>query len=216
MPQMYWLDIGSSVGTVYRHTYTLNRVYTRPILPLGQTDASPTPEEVRVFRGLAVRYEALGIAWWDYAWTSFDEVWPAVSGAYAPSTAPPLGYPTLSEGSGGDDVLWMQEHLAREYPAQLTTGLFGPLTLGLLRAFQLRHGLAVTGRTDAATWRALLRVVPVVTPWSVTATSGRARAGMPPAAGAAPQSAALPARAFEIPEIGSARAPIGASHREPR
>ncbi len=37
LPQMYWRDIGTSVGTVYWHTYTVNRIYRRPIRPLGQT-----------------------------------------------------------------------------------------------------------------------------------------------------------------------------------
>ncbi len=36
-PQMYWKDIGQSVDTVYANTYIANRVYGRPIFPLGQT-----------------------------------------------------------------------------------------------------------------------------------------------------------------------------------
>ena len=36
-PQMYWLDIGTSVDAVYAHTLSFNRVYGRTIIPLGQT-----------------------------------------------------------------------------------------------------------------------------------------------------------------------------------
>jgi len=215
MPQMYWRDIGLGVGAVYRHTYTLNRIYRRPVFPLGQTYGSPLVEEMQSFRGLAVRYGAPGISWWDYAWTSAGGLWQAVSGSYASSGAPPLGYPVLAQSAKGDAVLWMQEHLAREFPAQRTTGLFGPLTRGLLRAFQARHGLPVTGGTDAATWRALLRLPPVATPWSASATIASVNTRARRATAFAPPSASLPARRYEIPAVGSDRASAGASHREP-
>jgi peptidoglycan hydrolase-like protein with peptidoglycan-binding domain len=110
-------------------------------------------------------------------------------------------------------VLWLQEHLAREFPEQRTTGLFGSLTFGLLRAFQSRHRLPVTGSTDTETWRALLRLPPVSTPWAVAATGARRRAGAAP--GAAPASASLPAHGYEIPQVGSDRARRGASPAEP-
>src|SRR5262249_12531877 len=34
-PQMYWMDIGTSVNAVYEHTYAYNNVYRREIDPLG-------------------------------------------------------------------------------------------------------------------------------------------------------------------------------------
>jgi hypothetical protein len=205
MPQMYWREIASGLGTVFRHTYTGNRIYRRPIFPLGQTSGSPPAEEIQLFRGLAVRYGCPGISWWDYAWTSAEASWSAISGLYVSGGAPPLGYPSLGVGSQGDAVLWLQEHLARDYPGQRTTGLFGSLTLGFLRAFQARHHLPVTGSTDAATWRALLRLAPVATPWAVsagTATTSLAMHG--------PASASLPARRYEIRELGSDRASANA------
>jgi peptidoglycan hydrolase-like protein with peptidoglycan-binding domain len=215
MPQMYWVDIGRGVGTVFRHTYTGNRIYRRPIYPLGQTYGSPPAGEIQLFRGLDVRYGAPGISWWDYAWASADDFWPAISGLYAPAWAPPLGYPALGLGSSGDAVLWMQEHLAREFPIQRTTGLFGPLTLDVLRAFQGRHRLPVTGWTDPATWRALLRLHPVATAWSASANAARANARAGQGAAFAPQSASLPPRRREIAEVGSDRAASGNSHAEP-
>ena len=213
MPQMYWVEIGLGPGSVFRHTYTENRIYRRPIYPLGQTYGSAPAGDIQLFRGLAVRYGAPGISWWDYAWTSAEGIWPTLGGLYTQAGAPPLGYPGLGQGSSGDAVLWMQEHLAREFPNQRTTGLFGPLTLGILRAFQERHGLAVTGRTDAATWRELLRLDPIATAWSAAASSAATRRRRRGAFG--PASASLPARRYEIPEVGSDRAHAGRSHGEP-
>ena len=208
MPQMYWLEIGSGTGTVFRHTYTGNRIYGRAIYPLGQTSGSPAGE-IQLFRGLAVRYQCPGISWWDYAWTSAEGSWSSIGNLHPSVEAPSLGYPALQVGSRGDAVVWLQQHLAREFPGQPTTGLFGALTLGFLRAFQAQHRLPVTGGTDAATWRALLRLRPVATPWSVAARAARAGA-----ATRAPQSASQPARRYEIREIGSDRAPA-ASPTEP-
>jgi hypothetical protein len=212
MPQMYWLEIGIGVGTVFRHTYTDNRVYRRPIYPLGQTFGSPPAEEVRLFRGLAVRYGAPGVSWWDYAWTSAEGSWPVLSGLYTPAGAPPLGYPVLRQGSRGDSVLWMQEHLARELPAQTTDGIFGPLTLSLLRAFQARHRLNVSGATDTATWQALLRLRPVATAWNGSASRVDTNAGTRRGGAAGPRSASLPPHGYEIPEVGSNR-PTGRGAR---
>ena len=201
MPQMYWVEIGSGVGTVFHHTYTGNRIYRRPVYPLGQTYGSPPSSDIQLFRGLAVRYGSPGISWWDYAWTSAEGYWPALSGLYAPAGAPALGYPALGSGSSGDAVLWMQEHLAREFPSQRTTGLFGPQTLGYLRAFQARNGLPASGSTDTATWQALLRLNPVATAWSSAGRAARAGSGAP-----ATRSASLPARGYEIRAVGSDRA----------
>jgi hypothetical protein len=212
MPQMYWREIGGEVGVVYRRSYTYNRIYRRPVIPLGQTFGSPLLEEIRVFRGLAVRYRAPGIAWWDYAWASADAGWLAIGGSYAPAEAAPLGYPTLTEGSTGDPVVWLQEHLARAFAAQRVTGLFGGETFALLRAFQAHAGLSATGRTDASTWRALLRLASVAVPWGGSGTSARRGARQQ----TAPLSAFLPARGHEIRAVGTNRAPVGRVLGEPR
>jgi hypothetical protein len=205
MPQMYWAEIGVDAPTVFRHTYAENRIYRRPIYPLGQTFGAPPPEEVRLFRGLAVRYGALGISWWDYAWTSANGYWPAVSGVYTPAGAPPLGYPVLAQGSRGDAVLWMQEHLAREFRAEGTDGIFGALTVSLLRAFQARHRLEVTGATDKATWQALLHIRPVATAWTASASRVERSAGTRWQAALGPRSASLPPHGPKLPEVGSNR-----------
>jgi hypothetical protein len=215
MPQMYWRDIGSSIETVYNHTYTYNRIYGRPIVPLGQTDSGVTAAEAELFRGLDVRYQAAGIAWWDYAWTSVDSVWSGILGFYTSVAAvQPLGYPLLSPGSNGDDVVRLQELLARVFPYQRVTGTFGSETRADLDRFQAIHGLYQSGSTDAATWRALLTLRPVSQSWVAGSSpdtggapigrGGRgARSRRAAVSGGAPISAKLPPVADEIrPEPG--------------
>jgi hypothetical protein len=221
LPQMYWKDINGSPDTVFHHTYTYNRIYKRSIFPLGQTYGSPAIGDLQQFRGLAVRYRARGISWWDFAWTSAAGFWSAIDGFFSPvSVVAPLREPVLGSGDKGDAVLWMQEHLARAYRSQLTTGLFGAQTLGNLRAFQARRGLPASGRTDVATWRALLRLPAVATNWSGSgsriARVARGAHGSSFTGGtAAPASASLRALGYEIPELGAQRAPTDAAHAEP-
>jgi hypothetical protein len=213
LPQMYWRDIGSSVSAVYRHTYLDNRIYRRPIRPLGQTDTS-RGNEISLFRGLSVAYHAAGLSWWDYAWTSANGLWPAVSGLYA-SVGPfsSAGVPVLHYGSQGDMVLWMQELLKSAIPSQRRTGTFAAETLRNLRRFQVRHRIPATGQTGPRTWRALLRLPVSGVHW---ASDARAAQGRPRRFPGAPQSARLPALAYEIQKPS---APDGAptrSRRRPR
>ncbi len=201
LPQMYWRDIGTSVQAVYAHTYSVNRIYRRPIRPLGETYNGATASEIELFRGMSVAYHAGGLSWWDFAWTSARGLWSALDGPYTPvARTPPLGYPLLRYGSQGDTVLWMQELLASAIPSQRTTGNFASETLANLRAFQVRHGIPATGETGPRTWRALLRLPAVRVSWAATAHSSRR--SQTPGAGSrvapAPQSATLPARKNEI------------------
>jgi peptidoglycan hydrolase-like protein with peptidoglycan-binding domain len=199
LPQMYWRDIGSHVGTVYRHTYLDNGIYRRPIRPLGQTDAGASPSQIALFRGLSVYYHAGGLSWWDYAWTSAGGLWSAVNGLYtAVSSLPPVGVPILKYGSAGDMVLWMQELLKSAIHSQRTTGLFASQTRANLRSFQRRHGIPATGQTGPLTWRALLRLHVARVRWAA-ADAGAARGGRHRWLRARePQSAHLPAVAYEI------------------
>jgi peptidoglycan hydrolase-like protein with peptidoglycan-binding domain len=82
------------------------------------------------------------------------------------TVTPNTSYPELSSGSKGDQVLWMQEHLASAIPTQETTGKFDSQTTANLDAFQTAHGIAASGVTDAATWAALLALPPVVVDWT--------------------------------------------------
>ena len=196
LPQMYWRDIGASVDAVFRHTYATNRIYARPIHPLGQTDHSSADEIVR-FRAMTVRYGAGGISWWDFARTSANGLWRAIGAPFdSVKGVRRPGFRVLERGDAGDDVLWLQQHLASTARRQRITGFFGPQTSHNLRAFQSRRRLPATGRADRRTWRRLRRLRPVRVAWrKAHATGARLR---PP-----PRSASLPAVAYEIPSLGS-------------
>jgi peptidoglycan hydrolase-like protein with peptidoglycan-binding domain len=172
-PQMYWKAIGNSVDTTYANTFISNRVYGRPIVPLGQTYEGPSSADLVRFREEAPLYGAKGISFWDFQETS-GAGWKALSESLAPlsSVTPNPTYSELSQGSKGDPVLWMQEHLASSIPTQATTGIFDSTTKTNLEQFQSAHGISPTGRTEAATWQALLALPPVTVDWTENGPKG--------------------------------------------
>lgn len=198
-PQMYWKTIGTSVREVYDHTYLWNRLYERPIYPLGQTYFAPGTRAIRLFRRFAESY-GLAPSWWSWQETSGRE-WGALGAltdgpvaGYRPVTA----HPVLRRGARGDHVVWAQQHLvAAGSPNLPVTGFFGRLTRGAVRRFQESRGLTVDGVLGSSTWRRLLRVSPVRVQWS--ARPSRAGASRAAGFGRAPLSASLPARANEVP-----------------
>lgn len=207
IPQVYWHAIGVSVGEADRHTIRYNRVYKRPIYPLGQTyrDAGgrPTRKQIRKFRRLAISFDFHGISWWDWQETTRKQ-WRAL-GQEVDKGVPGVrrgasNYPDLSIGSKGDLVVWAQEHL-RGAGAQLrVTGLFGRKTYRAVKGFQRKNGLRVDGVIGAPTWRKLMRVDPDMVNWSRRRSGPGKRS---PANGpAAPRSASLPAVRYEIPSTG--------------
>jgi Putative peptidoglycan binding domain len=169
LPQMYWHDIGASVDTVYANTYIANRIYGRPIFPLGQTYGGVSSAEVLRFREEAVDYGATGSSFWDWQETSAT-LWKTLAEPLAPLTTvtPNTSYPELASGSKGDQVLWLQEHLADAVPTEETTGVFGTATTTNLEAFQTAHGITPSGVAEAATWAALLALPPVAVDWTGT------------------------------------------------
>jgi Putative peptidoglycan binding domain len=172
-PQMYWKDIGISVDTVYANTYIANRIYGRPIFPLGQTYGGVSSSDLLRFREEAVDYGATGTSYWDWQETPATG-WRTLAAPLAPLTSvtPNASDPELSSGAKGDQVLWLQEHLASAVPAQETTGTFASETTANLRAFQAAHALPASGRADAATWAALLALPPVAVNWTGGGPSG--------------------------------------------
>jgi Putative peptidoglycan binding domain len=172
-PQMYWHDIGVSVDTVYANTYIGNRIYARPIFPLGQTYGGVSTSDELRFREEAVDYGATGLSFWDWQETPASG-WSTLAAPLVPLTSvtPNTTYPQLSSGSKGDPVLWMQEHLASATPAQPTTGNFSSQTTANLKAFQTARGIPPSGVTDAATWTALLALPPVAVNWTGGGPSG--------------------------------------------
>jgi hypothetical protein len=201
-PQMYWKAIGTSVRTVYEHTYLFNRLWGRPIYPIGQTYEAPGRADLIRFRRFAQSFGDLPPSWWDWQETS-TRGWSALAAATA---GPIVGYrpvptqPILKRGSKGDLVVWAQEHLDGAGLVLPVTGIFGKQTYAAVRSFQLSHGLQPDGAIGATTWQALLAIEPIPQPWS--GTSGNAAGGgaatsrtIPPSR---PLSASLPAKADEI------------------
>ena len=172
-PQMYWKDIGQSVDTVYANTYVANRMYGRPIFPLGQTYGGVSSSDLLRFREEALDYGATGTSYWDWQETPAAG-WSTLATALTPLTSvvPNTSYPELSSGGKGDQVLWMQEHLASAIPAQETTGYFGSQTSTDVKAFQSAHAIAPSGVVEAATWSALLALPPVAVNWTGGGPSG--------------------------------------------
>jgi Putative peptidoglycan binding domain len=176
-PQMYWKDIGVSVAHIFEVTYEQNLVYERPIEPLGQTYESPSSSEMVAFRSLANAYGASGLSWWDWQETT-STGWKALTEPLNPELkvpSPEDTAPLLKERARGDQVLWMQEHLASAISTQEITGVFDATTAANLKSFQTAHGLPATGEADAGTWGDLLALSPVAVTWTGnTASAARA------------------------------------------
>ena len=201
-PQMYWRAIGTSVRAVYEHTFLFNRIYDRPLYPLGQTYGGAPRKEIVRFRRFAESYGGLAPSWWDWQETS-NSGWDALGTSI---DGPVLGYrpvadhPLLKRGSRGDMVVWAQQHLQAAAEPQLpVTGIFGKRTRSAVRSFQAGQGLPVDGAIGTDTWRSLLNFDPVRPRWAGRrakrgsgATASRA---LPPRR---PLSASLPAKAYEI------------------
>jgi peptidoglycan hydrolase-like protein with peptidoglycan-binding domain len=167
LPQVYWKDIGDSVDVAMQHTYVHNRVYGRPIFPLGQSYSDPPPEEIVRFRQLAPVYGSSGLSFWSWQ-ASTDRGWQAIGAPIQPLTGytPSQDLPLLSKGKKGDETLWMQEHLAAADPTTPMNGIFDAATDTALRNFQAQRSLTVNGQTDGPTWQALLALTPVQPAWA--------------------------------------------------
>ena len=210
-PQMYWKDIGTSVDTVFSHTYAYNRVYNRPIFPLGQVYNSPPARQIRRFRLVSRAYGAPGLSWWDWqeaplgAWRAISQSLRSLAG-FAPSTADA----TLANGAQGDLVVWAQEHLLSAGEQITVDGGFGPQTQAAVEAFQTAQGLVPAGIIDTPTWQALLRYPAARVTWVLRKhklSASAAAAGMT----LVPRSASLRSRRYEIPKSFGAGTP-GAHH----
>ena len=166
LPQVYWADIGASVDAVSAKTVANNRIYEAPIAPLGQTYGKVSAADIRRFRAIWAGYGSPGLSWWSWQATS-QSLWGVLSEA-APSKIVPddPGWPALELKSSGDQVIWLQMHLAAFDPSVSIDGKFSSGTGAALKAFQAAKGLPVTGETDALTWQRLLELTPVAGDWN--------------------------------------------------
>jgi hypothetical protein len=171
LPQVYWKAIGGSVDAVSAKTWAHNRIYGTPIAPLGQTYQSPRPDELQRFRQVWASYGAGGLSWWSWQATP-TATWATLgTPPPAPVALADPGWPTLAQGSKGDEVVWLQQHLASYVPTLPVTGIFGPTTAQVLAAFQAARGLPPSGETDPVTWQAVLGLPLVPVDWTAPASA---------------------------------------------
>jgi hypothetical protein len=210
VPQMYWKDIGTTTDAVFAHTYSYNRIYGRPISPLGQVYNSPPAHQIIRFRKLARVYGASGVGWWDWQ-EAPAAAWRAIAqpAGTVPDYVPFTAAASIDKGWRGDLVVWAQEHLISAGYAIPVDGGFGPKTVFAVRSFQTAHGLLADGIVGPATWQALLRYRPAPIRWGATASASQASVASVSALTPLPKSASLPAKRDEIPRAGGAGRPRG-------
>jgi hypothetical protein len=170
MPQVYWKDIGDTVGFSMAKTMMLNRVYARPIHPIGQLYQAPATKDVLRFGQLAAAYDAPGLSWWEWTFAP-ARLWNALPRALPrtrPAAALDPGWPVLRRGAKGDLVRRVQLLLRAKRIAVPLSARLDAATMTALKGVQRARALPPTGIVDAATWQALLGLstapVPVPTP----------------------------------------------------
>jgi hypothetical protein len=200
-PQMYWKDIGTSVPAVFAHTYLYNRLWGRPIFPIGQTYGAPSRDALRLFRRYSASYGAVP-SWWDW-----QETGPAEWGTLGapggtrkiPGLEPEVEYPLLRLGAKGDLVVWAQERLVTAGAEIEVNGIFEGATRRAVKAFQEAHGLPADGQLGTDTWAQLVDYTPARVEWSASASARPLDFSARPALGGA------------IRRVGEARRPRSAS-----
>jgi hypothetical protein len=196
VPQLYWKDIGTTVDQGYIHTWVWNRIYGRPMAPLGQVYSRPKAGQIRRFRALAMSHGFSGVSWWDWQ-EAGKRQWKAISSPVSTaSTGPYPSYPFLHVGSKGDFVAWAQQLLAGGGHSVPITGYYQATTQAAVYSFQAAHGLPQTGNLDVPTWSLLIQNKPLPVTWTkggavAAGSNGRV---LPP-----PKSAKLPPIRNEIP-----------------
>lgn len=197
LPQVYWKTIGDSVREAVETTYTYNRMYERPIYPVGQTYLDPASRELLLFRRYMLNYGSAP-SWWSWQETKATE-WSTLG---KPLSAGIPGYrkvsvhPTQSRGDRGDQIVWLQQHLYGAGYKVPVTGIFGSRTVRAVRQFQASRKLNPDGVVGNRTWNRLLRVQPVRVRWSAAGSSSL-QAGISLSADG-PLSANIPPRRDEI------------------
>lgn len=166
LPQMYWRDIGTTVDRIFAIAYRYNRVYKRPIYPLGQLYQNPPASQVRRFRRLAEAYGATGISWWSWQHATATG-WRAIRRRVRSLTSftPRDEWPLLRRGHRSDLVLWAQQHLASAGQRVRLDGVYTRRMEEAVAAFQAENGLFPDGRIGPDTWIALLRYEPKRVGW---------------------------------------------------
>jgi hypothetical protein len=197
LPQVYWKAIGDSVREAVETTYTYNRMYERPIYPVGQTYMNPAARDLLQFRRYMLNY-GTAPSWWSWQESNATE-WSVLGKALSrpiPGYRTVNTHPTQGRGARGDQVVWLQQHLYGAGFRIPVTGIFGSRTSRAVRQFQASRKLKVDGVAGNQTWNRLLKVRPVRVRWSAAGSSStRPGVSVSPAG---PLSALDPPRRDEI------------------
>ena len=167
-PQMYWKDIGQSVDTVYANTYIANRIYGRPIFPLGQTYGGVSAAELLRFREEAVDYGATGISFWDWQesgttdWSTLAAPLDAADERHAQHRIP--GTEDRQQGRSGavDAGAPRQRHPHAGNHRHVRRADRSPTS----RPSRPPTRSPPAAIVEAATWAALLALAPVAVDWT--------------------------------------------------
>ena len=173
-PQMYWKDIGTSVHEVFAHTYLYNRLWGRPIFPIGQTygapsrfAAAPLPPLLGELRRGA---ELVGLAGDDAARVGRARRAGRRRGR-SPASTPKSN--TRCCGSGRKATSSSGPRSASSPPgAEIEVdGIFEGATRRAVRAFQEAHGLPADGQLGSDTWAQLVDYTPARVEWAASASA---------------------------------------------
>jgi hypothetical protein len=197
-PQLYWKDIGTSVHEAFAHTYLYNRLWGRPVFPIGQTYGAPGLRSLRLFRRYSASYGTVP-SWWDWQETNARE-WGALGARVGrrkiPGLVPESEYPLLRLGAKGDLVVWAQERLITAGQDLEVNGIFNRPMRRAVRAFQEEHGLDGDGQLGSETWAQLVNYTPLRVEWASSTPVASALGGR--RAAHRPASASLPAVRDEL------------------
>jgi Putative peptidoglycan binding domain len=194
-PQMYWKAIGTSVAAVFAHSYLYNRVWGRPIFPIGQTYEAPGRGPLRLFRRYSASYGTVP-SWWDWQETTVPE-WGALGAKVGnrplPAVETEVEYPLLKLGAKGDLVVAAQERLVTAGQEIEVNGVFNRTMRRAVRAFQEEHGMTGDGQLGSETWAQLMAYTPFKVEWGATAsTASSLMQGHAATSAPRPASATLP------------------------
>ncbi|MDQ2700164.1 MAG: peptidoglycan-binding protein, partial [Actinomycetota bacterium] len=141
LPQVYWAAIGDTVRESVDITWLQNRLYKRKIFPVGQTYENPRPRELTAFRRYMLNY-GTAPSWWSWQETNARE-WKVLgrplAGPY-PRYRIETEHPVAKRGARGDQVVWLQQHLAGAGFKVRVSGIFDRKTDRAVRVFQERRG----------------------------------------------------------------------------
>jgi hypothetical protein len=143
-----------------------NRIYKRPIYPLGQVWMHPRPTEIRRFRTLAAAYGATGVSWWSWQ-EGIARDFTAIGSPLPRLLARPCdpGYPLVTALSRGDIVVQAQQLLLAAGAKLRVTGLMDLATRRAMTTFKRARGLGLSSVVTATTWHALLALNPAPVTW---------------------------------------------------